>query len=249
MEWTHDAIVLKPIPFQEGGLVVSFLNEHGERIVGLARGAKKPSAKWVSAFEPLSFVRVRFFGREQSDIRRVTRCELQHSPMTLGHLDSSLVIACIADLVDRIAKEGIEDPRLFRLMCACTGAIKKCPDSALSILAYCEHWLLHCIGVLPHPGVCGNCGRYDAPFVSLGEKGWHCAVCTSVSHSEQLPVGAKEYLHQLRIARIEDAPNPNGSDAGEAIAQLLRTRLLDEVGNLKSYDVLFRMVAVPANTE
>ncbi|MCL1909054.1 MAG: DNA repair protein RecO [Holophagaceae bacterium] len=245
MEWINDAIVLKPIPFQEGGLVVSFLSEHGERISGLARGAKKPSAKWVSAFEPLSFVRVRFFGRENSDIRRVTRCDLQHSPLTLGHLESSLVIACMADLVDRIAKEGIEDPRLFRLMCACSGFIRQYPDSALSILAYCEHWLLHCIGVLPQSRACGSCGRSDTPFVMMGERGWHCAACTSVNQSEALPEGAKEYLHQLRIAKIEEAPDPNSNDAAKAVAQILRARLLNEVGRLKSYDVLYKMLVSP----
>ena len=67
---THAAIVLRPTPFQEGGLIVSFLTEHGERITGLAKGAKKPAAKWVSAFEPLGLVRVSFFGKEHVEIRR-----------------------------------------------------------------------------------------------------------------------------------------------------------------------------------
>jgi DNA repair protein RecO len=140
---THDAIVLKPTPFEDGGLVVSFLTDQGERLTGLARGAKKPTAKWVAAFEPLSLVRAAFFGKEHSEIRRVTRCELQHSPLTLGHLECGLVIACLADLVDRIAREGMEDPRLFRLVCTCSKALSTQPDRALSILAYAEHWLLH----------------------------------------------------------------------------------------------------------
>ena len=59
---THVAIVRRPTPFQEGGLVVAFLTEHGERLVGLARGAKQPTAKWVSNFEPLGLVNVGFFG-------------------------------------------------------------------------------------------------------------------------------------------------------------------------------------------
>jgi len=145
---THTAIVLRPTPFQEGGLVVSFLTEHGERLVGLAKGAKKPSAKWVSSFEPLSLVVVSFFGKEHVELRRITRCELQHSPLILGHLESNLVVACLADLFDRLAKEGMEDERLFRLLSACSRALKRTPDRALAILAYAEHWLLHCLGLL-----------------------------------------------------------------------------------------------------
>lgn len=181
---TLSAIVLRTTPWQEGGLVVSFLTEHGERAVGLARGAKKPTAKWVSGFEPLSLVRVSFFGREQAEMRRVTRCELQHTPLTLGHLESSLVIACLADLFDRVAREGVEDDRLFRLLSSCAGALKAAPDRALAVLAYAEHWLLHCLGLLPHPRLCGRCGNEAAPLVLFTEeRGWCCAACTPVDLS------------------------------------------------------------------
>jgi DNA repair protein RecO len=244
VELVHDAIVLKPTPFLEGGLVVSFLSDQGERMAGLAKGAKKPSAKWVAAFEPLSLVRVRFFGKEHSEIRRVTRCELQHSPLTLGHLDSSLVIACLADLMDKVAKEGLEDPRLFRLVSSCSRELKARPDRAFSVLAYGEHWLLHCMGLLPHPRACGRCGREDAPFVMLGDKGWHCAACTPMDGQKPLPPGAKEYLQTIRAAKAEDMPDVNGSEAAKVITNLLRGRLLDEIGRLKSYDVLFRIGGV-----
>ncbi|HWQ08160.1 MAG TPA: DNA repair protein RecO [Holophaga sp.] len=241
---THSAIVLRPTPFQEGGLVVSFLTEHGERLVGLAKGAKKPTAKWVSAFEPLSLVTVSFFGKEHVELRRITRCELQHSPLTLGHLESSLVAACLADLFDRLAKEGMEDDRLFRLLSACARALKRAPDRALAILAYAEHWLLHCLGVLPHPRICGRCGRDDTPLALLtDDHGWCCTACTPVDPIEALPPGTKDYLRQLRTLPVEEAPDPAGSEAGRAVTRLLRERLLREVGASRSYDILFRMLA------
>ena len=241
---THTAIVLRPTPFQEGGLVVSFLTEHGERLVGLAKGAKKPSAKWVSSFEPLSLVTVSFFGKEHVELRRITRCELQHSPLILGHLESSLVAACLADLFDRLAKEGIEDDRLFRLLSACARALKRAPDRAMAILAYAEHWLLHCLGLLPHPRLCGRCGREDTPLVLLTEDhGWCCAACTPTDPSEALPSGAKEYLRLLRTLPVEEAPDPESCEAGRAITRLLRGMLLREVGAARSYEVLSRMLA------
>jgi DNA repair protein RecO len=240
---THAAIVLRPTPFQEGGLVVSFLTELGERLVGIARGAKKPSAKWVSSFEPLSLVKVSFFGKEYVEMRRITRCELQHSPLVLGHLESNLVVACLADLFDRIAKEGVEDERLFRLLSACGRALKQNPDRAMATLAYAEHWLLHCLGLLPHPRLCGRCSREDTPLVLLTEDhGWCCAACTPVDPAEALPPGVREHLRQLRTCPAEEAPDPEASDAARTITQLLRGRLLREVGGARSYDVLLRMM-------
>lgn len=241
---THAAIVLRPTPFQEGGLIVSFLTEHGERLVGLAKGAKKPAAKWVSSFEPLGLVRVSFFGKEQVEVRRITRCELQHSPLTLGHLESNLVVACLADLFDRIAREGVEDERLFRLLSACSRSIKARPDEAMAVLAYAEHWLLHCLGVLPHPRTCGYCGNDTAPLVMLSDdRGWRCAACTPVDPQEALPPGSREYLRLLRTAPAEEAPDPSSSEAARVITELLRSRLIRELGGkVGSYDVLHRML-------
>jgi len=243
---TLNAIVLRPTPFQEGGLVVSFLTEEGERLVGLAKGAKKPTAKWVSAFEPLGLVRVGFFGKEHVEMRRITRCELIHTPLILGHLESNLVVACLADLFDRIAREGVEDERLFRLLSACGRVLKGQPDRAPSVLAYAEHWLLHCMGLLPHPRVCGKCGREDAPLVLLtDEHGWCCAACTPVDPMESFPAGTREYLRELRTRSVDECPDPAGSEAARAVTRLLRDRLQRELGgHLRSYQVMERLMSV-----
>ncbi len=224
--------------------MVSFLTELGERKVGLAKGAKKPSAKWVSAFEPLGLVRVSFFGKEQADLKRITRCELVHSPLALGRLESNLVIACLADLFDRIAKDGVEDERLFRLLSRCSEALQAQPDRAMAVLAYAEHWLLHCLGLLPHPRACGRCGNGDAALVRLSDEGgWQCAACTPTDPAEALPAGVREHLRRLRAAAAVDAPDPERDDAARAVTRLLRERLLRELGgSLRSYDVLLRML-------
>ncbi|HJV48132.1 MAG TPA: DNA repair protein RecO [Geothrix sp.] len=241
---TCSAIVLKATPYAEGGAVVSFLSEHGERLSGVAKGVKKPTAKWVAAFEPMGMVKVSFFGKEQTDLKRVTRCELSFSPLTLGHLESSLVMACLADLFDRVAREGVEDDRLYRLLSACGRALKADPGNALGILAYAEHWLLHCMGLLPHPRLCGRCGNEEAPLVLLAEEGWCCAACTPVDPAEALPPGSREYLRRLRTGGAEVAPRLDLADEAQvAVTALLRTRLLQELGGgLKSYDVLWRTV-------
>jgi len=240
---TFSAIVLRTTPFQEGGLVVSFLTEHGERMVGLARGAKQPTAKWVSSFEPMGQVKVTLFGKEHAEFKRVTRCELVQSPMTLGHLESSLVVACLADLFDRVAREGIEDDRLFRLLSGCGRALKAHPERAMATLAYGEHWLLHCMGLLPHPRVCGRCGHAEAALVLFTEEnGWLCASCTPVDPREALPPGTRDYLKLLRTLPAEQAPDPGASEAARAVTLLLRARLRRELGGLKSYEVLEKLI-------
>jgi len=176
-------------------------------------------------------------------VRRVTRCELVHSPLVLGHLESNLVVACLADVFDRVAREGVEDPRLFRLLSACARALKAKPDQAMAILAYGEHWLLHCLGVLPHPRLCGLCGNGEAPLVLLtDEHGWRCAACTPVDPREAFPTGAREHLRLLRTCTAEEAPDPEGSPAARAVTRVLRDRLRRELDGPRSYEVLERLL-------
>ncbi|MDR0498409.1 MAG: hypothetical protein LBH03_01580 [Holophagales bacterium] len=97
------------------------------------------------------------------------------------------------------------------------------------------------MGLLPNSRVCGHCGRGDTPFVILGERGWCCSACTPADKSETLPGGTKEYLNKIRTVRAEETPDSDESNASRAVTQLLRGRLLNEIGNLKSYDILFRI--------
>lgn len=248
---TYSAIILRPTPFHDGGgLVVSFLSEYGERLVGFARAAKRPSSKWVASFEPLNLVNLSLFGKEHTEVQRVTRCDLVHSPLILGHLESNLVIACLADIFDRIAKAGVEDARLFRLLSVCTYAIKLRPERAMAVLAYSEHWVLHCLGLLPHPRLCGHCGSDTEPLVQFEEEyGWRCSACTNTRHQLVFPIGVREHLRILRTCSAAEAPDPNINEASMVITNVLRKRLKSELGNVQSYIVLEQVLAVPNNVK
>jgi recombinational DNA repair protein (RecF pathway) len=99
------------------------------------------------------------------------------------------------------------------------------------------------MGLLPHPRVCGRCGRDDTPLAILSEDhGWCCVACTPVDPDEMLPPGTREYLRLLRTLPVEEAPDPDCSEASRTVTLLLRSRLLREFGGLKSYDVLHRLL-------
>jgi len=153
------------------------------------------------------------------------------------------VAACLADVFDRVAREGVEDPRLFRLLSACARALKDRPDRAMAVLAYGEHWVLHCLGVLPHPRLCGLCGGGEAPLVLFTDEGWRCAACTPVDPREAFPPGAREHLRLLRTLPAGEAPDPEAGPAARAVTRVLRDRLRRELGEPRSYQVLERLLA------
>jgi len=74
------------------------------------------------------------------------------------------------------------------------------------------------------------------------EHGRRCAACTPVDPREALPAGTREHLRALRTAPAEEAPDPAGSEAARSVTLLLRDRLRRELGGLKSYDVLARLL-------
>jgi hypothetical protein len=77
--------------------------------------------------------------------------------------------------------------------------------------------------------------------VLLGECGWCCSACTPSDGPETLPEGAKEYLHRIKTAKAEEMPDPGESEASRVLTRLLRNRLQNETGRLRSYDILFSL--------
>ncbi|MEY3314743.1 MAG: DNA repair protein RecO [Holophagaceae bacterium] len=243
MSDTFHALILKPMAYRDNETLVSFITEQGTRGSGIAKGTKRPTARWISSFEPLNLVTISLFGKENQSLKRITSCELISSPMLLGHLESNLVISCLADLFDRITHEGLEDPRLFRLLKTVTEGLKARPEEAASILAYAEFWVLYLLGWLPDPKTCGHCQGTAEPFTMLSdERGWLCRHCHPVGEGEGLPRGTKEYLNHLKSETPLSLQSQNlNSQIFPVIARVLRQRLLREMGSSpKSYEVLFR---------
>ena len=240
---TFHALILKPLAYRDNETLVSFLTERGTRGSGIAKGTKRPTARWVSSFEPLNLVTMSLFGKEHQSLKRITSCELISSPMLLGHLESNLVISCLADLFDRVTDEGLEDPRLFRLLKTLTEGLKRRPEEAAMILAYGEFWILYLLGWLPDPKMCGHCQSLDEPFTGLSEeRGWLCHRCYPVDPGEGLPPETKEYLNHLKSETPLSLQHENWPpETPVTISRILRQRLLREIGSSpKSYEVLFR---------
>ncbi len=240
---TFHALILKPMVYRDNETLVSFITERGTRGSGIAKGTKRPTARWVSSFEPLNLVNISLFGKENQNLKRITSCELISSPMLLGHLESNLVVGCLADLFDRVTQEGLEDPRLFRLLKTVTDGLKSRPDEADLILAYAEFWVLFLLGWLPDPKTCGHCQGTNEPFTILSEEmGWLCQRCHPINKGEGLPNETKEYLNHLKLATPMSLQRQNlNSETFRTISRLLRQRLIGEMGvSPKCYDVLFR---------
>jgi len=85
--------------------------------------------------------------------------------------------------------------------------------------------------------------RAEAPLVLFTEEhGWRCAACTPVDPREALPEGTRAHLRLLRTVPVEEAPDPEGTEAARAVTLILRDRLKRELGGLKSYEVLEKLL-------
>lgn len=180
-----EAIVLRTFSLGEGDLLVSFLSRTHGRLRGVAAGARKPKSRFGSTLEPLSYVRIWFFERENRDLVRLNQCDLIESFMDAQRdYSSSVALALASEVTEAVLGEKEAAEPNFRLLLLAARAIKSGTKLSL-VLAYFTLWTVRLGGWLPRLDRCGRCGAElaQAAFASEGQ-GLVCRACHLTGESE-----------------------------------------------------------------
>lgn len=145
-----EAFILRTHPLKESDKIVSFFTREWGKRRGVARAASRPKSKFGSMLEPLSRVRVQYFEREGKDLCALDRCEMVASMVeTAGRsLLSSVAIALMVEVADRMLPENEVNDPAFRLLAATTEGLRA-RESAWLPLTYYLYWMVRLGGFLP----------------------------------------------------------------------------------------------------
>ncbi len=75
---TVEAIILQVKPYGEADLIIDFFSSQWGRMRGIAKGAKKSKKRFVHCLEPLNWVRLNFFEKQNNSLVRIDQGELIH---------------------------------------------------------------------------------------------------------------------------------------------------------------------------
>lgn len=160
-----EAIVLRTYRLGEADKIVSLLSREAGRVRAVAAGAQRPSSRYGGVLEPLTYVRLWFYERENRDLLRVNSAELIESFFAMQR-DYAVHLAAqfVAEATESLLPEREVNERVFRLLLAVLRGLRKQSESGAAVsidppLAYFDYWLLRLGGFLPQLDRCAGCGR------------------------------------------------------------------------------------------
>jgi len=164
-----EAIVLRTYRLGEADKIASLFTRQLGRLRAVARGALRTKSRYGGTLEPLSYVRLWIFERENRDLLHLNSVEIIESFFDMQK-DYRVQLAAqfLAEVGERLLPEREVNERIFRLLLAVLRALKHSGEVNRPLL-YFDYWMVRLGGFLPDFETCSACGR------ALGEEGGYYA--------------------------------------------------------------------------
>lgn len=175
-----EAIILRSSPFGEADKLVSFFSRALGRLRGIAPSARRSRRRFGAALEPLSYVRLWFFERENRELVRLSQSELIDSFWNArDSYERSVALSQVTELAERLLPEREASDKAFRLLLATLEAFQR-TDSVWLPLTYFQLWSVRLAGWLPALDRCARCQKplgTEAAYASPGRGQVVCRRC------------------------------------------------------------------------
>jgi DNA repair protein RecO (recombination protein O) len=172
-----EAIVLRTYRLGEADKIASLLTRQHGRLRAVATGAQRPKSRFGGTLEPLSYIRLWLFERENRELLRINSGEILESFFRM-QCDYRLHAGAqyVAEAVEKLLPERETNERTFRLVLAVLRAMRRTSEVVRPLIFF-NYWLLRLGGTLPNLQECGKCGRpFDDAQVFIGG-GFDSLVC------------------------------------------------------------------------
>lgn len=202
-----EAIVLRTYRLGEADKIVSVFTRQWGRLRAVATGARRTKSRYGSALEPLSYVRLWLFERENRDLLRMNSAELIESFYEMQK-DYRVQVGAqfVAEVAESYLPEREVNERAFRLLLAVLRAFKKFGEVDRPLL-YFDYWMLRLAGFVPDFERCAACGGLlgsDKVFYSAGAEGLLCENCRAEAGAGQsIPLSALKSAAAACQERLE----------------------------------------------
>lgn len=202
----------------ESDKIASLLTRQLGRLRAVAKGARSRRGRYGAALEPLSYIRLWVYDRENRDLQRIGSAEIVESFFEMQR-DYRIQLSAqyLAEVAERFLPDREVNERVFRLLLAVLRAFKRFGEVNRPLLFF-DYWLLRLGGFLPDLSRCMSCrqpfagegGFYDPVGVSL-----ICLQCRIGAAGEKVSSDALKLVPSFQSARIEQwiesEPEPPGT--------------------------------------
>jgi DNA repair protein RecO (recombination protein O) len=198
-----EGIVLKSSPLHGADLIVTYLTKDCGILALYAKSPRKVGSRFGSSLEPLTYARLGFWGKEHTNLPRLTQSDIIKSFHQLReNVKTLLSLSEILELSFKILPEREANRSAFSLLLKTLLILEEEPDNALYMLYY-KVRLLHIAGFAPKLGVCIRCGDESERFF-LSEGATLCRGCEQHGNEYRKvsPRVSRVYQYLLKIRPV-----------------------------------------------
>jgi DNA repair protein RecO (recombination protein O) len=139
-------------------ILTLYTREFGKQSV-LAKGVRGSKSRLAGVTEPLNYVQVVFYKKENRDLQLLSQCDVLRPWRKLTEsLEKMAPAMAIAELTSAVSHDEECNVRQFELLVACLDAVNDATNNAQNALYLFEVRLLDILGFRPDFIVCGSCG-------------------------------------------------------------------------------------------
>lgn len=174
-----EAMVLRTFNVGDQDKIAVFFSRERGILKGIAKGARKFGNRFGSCLEPLSYINIYFYEKENKDLVTVSNCDLLESFFEIqSDLDTAFTLRYFSELIENSIPARNEDDILFRLLLQTLRALKQGRKKTL-LTAYFELWFLKINGFFPNLKKCQTCRKniQDQGWLSSRKDGVFCSQC------------------------------------------------------------------------
>ncbi len=161
-----EGIVLKNQRYGEADLIVSYLTPDRGIIKAFAKSPRKTGSRFGSSLEPLTHSKISLYGKEHTDLKRLTQSDIIHSFAGIRENYRDFVrVSRLVELILSLTPSGAPSKQIFSFL---LNALKVIESSTLTDKEHLHLILLirtlSVMGYAPRLNGCGRCGRESLDF-------------------------------------------------------------------------------------
>ena len=236
-----EAIVLRSFNLSEADKLITLMTNRYGKVKCVAKAARKIKNRFGASIEPMSHIRLIYFGNETQTLYRLNHSDIIQSFQEIrSDLQKIYTGIYFSELIDSLIPEMHPDLNVFQLLQDGLKTLKTI-GSIDTLTRIFEMRLMCLAGYAPQLNHCTTCKKVDYTTkigFSFERRGIICELCSlQVNPEIYFQIGILKYLKKLKTIDIKHASRlkfPKGTEL--EIEQLIHRFILSHTGReLKSY--------------
>ncbi len=155
-----EAVVLRAVNFRDTSKIVTFYTRRYGKMSAMAKGARNPKSKFGSLLQPLNYLQIVFYRRENRDLQFVSSSEYVRyfKSLTTDMLRLSIAMAHL-EIINRVMHDEEENQSVFNLLVDSLTNLDTPDTFPKNVFVYFGLHLADELGFKPDFETCLACGN------------------------------------------------------------------------------------------